>query len=245
VAATGAALDARTNREPATDLAATFNRQAAALLPSPTVAELNELKAIVGGLLSTNATERAAATDRLAVKDRELAELQRLTGELKARLDTAEQTHSAAVSKLTDAYAAERGVADQWRQHQAKTWLTRIADLFGTGGMIALAVLVPAAAPLAGRLFGLMSKVMPSSSVLTGVVSKATFENVVAGTEMAVSAVKQSDPALAIKVLDALRIGKGPEDDKLIDRSRIVVARKRSDVRRSQDAAKMAEAKQK
>jgi|GEM_PF-5708563 len=243
VAATGAALDARTNREPATDLAAKFNQQAAALLPQPPVAELNELRAIVGGLLSTNAAERAAATDRLAVKDKELAELQRLTGELKAKLDSAEQSHAAAVSKLQDAYVGERTVADQWRQHQAKTWLTRLADLLGTGGMIALAVLVPAAAPLAGRLFGFMSKVMPGSAALTGVVSKASFENVVAGTEMAVSAVRQRDPALATQVLDALRIGKAPDDDKLIDRSREVVTKKRSDVRRAKEAALIATAK--
>lgn len=243
VAATGAALAARTNREPATDLAATFNQQAAALLPQPTVAELNELKAIVGGLLSTNAAERASATERLAVKDKELAELQRMTGELRAKLDAAEQSHAAAVAKLKDAYADERRVADQWRQHQAKTWFARIADLLGTGGMVALAVLVPAAAPLAGRLFGFMSKVMPSSAVLTGVVSKASFENVVAGTEMAVSAVRQRDPALASQVLDALRIGKAPDDDRLIDRSREVVAKNRSDVRRAKEAALIATGK--
>lgn len=243
VAATGAALNARTNREPATDLAANFNAQAAALLPQPTVAELNELRTIVSGLLSTNAAERASATERLAVKDKELADLQRMTGELRAKLDAAEQSHAAAVAKLTDAYADERRVADQWRQHQAKTWFARIADLLGTGGMVALAVMVPAAAPLAGRLFGFMSKVMPGSAALTGVVSKASFENVVAGTEMAVSAVRQRDPALASQVLDALRIGKAPDDDRLIDRSREVVTKKRSDVRRAKEAALIATAK--
>lgn len=242
VAATGAALNLRTNREPATDLAATFNAQASALLPQPTVAELNELRSIVGGLLSTNAAERAAATDRLALKDKELAELQRMTGELRARLEAAEENHEKTVAQLQSAYMGERRVADQWREHQAKTWLSRIADLLGTGGMVALALFVPAAAPLAGRLFGFMSKVMPSSSALTGVVSKATFENVVAGTEMAVAAVKQRDPALAAQVLDALRIGKGPEDDKLIDRSREVVVRKRPVVRRANEAAMLATA---
>lgn len=233
VAATGVALDARTNREPATDLAAKFNQQASVLLPAPTVAELNELRSIVGGLLSTNAAERAAATDRLSVKEKELAELQRSTGELKAKLDHAEKSHAAATAKLQEEYVGERKVADQWRQHQAKTWLTRLVDLLGTGGMIALAVMVPTAAPLAGRMFGFMSRVMPSTSVLTGVVSKSGFDNVVAGVERVTAAVKQKDPKLADEALSLLRQEQSPEDELLVNACREAVIARRKSVRQS------------
>jgi len=233
VAATGAALASRTNREPATDLAVMFNGQAAALLPTPGLAELAEVKSIVAGLLSTNAQLRADAEKRLDAKDKQLAELQRMTGELAAKLEAAEKTHEAAVAKLTDAYVGERKVADQWREHQAKAWLARIADLLGTGGVIALAVCVPAAAPLAGRLFGFMSKVMPSSAAITGVVAKSGFDNVVAGVERVTAAVKQKDPALAGEALSLLRQEQSPDDERLVAARRGVVLAKRKSVQKS------------
>jgi len=231
VAATGAALNARTNREPATDLAAQFNTQAGALLPAVPIAELAEVKAIVSGLLSTNAQLRADAEKRLDVKDKELAELQRLTGELRAKLDAAEQSHDQAVAKLTDAYASERAVGDKWREHQAKTWGQRILDLLGTGGLIALASTGVLSIPLAGRAFGFFSRVMPASSALTGVVSKVDFTNAVGAVESFKSAVKMgSVEAGADTVLDtlktALAANQNPAAERLIDATRIAAVRK-------------------
>ena len=231
VAATGVALAARTNREPATDLAAQFNTQASALLPQPSVAELNDLKAIVGGLLSTNETLRAAATARLDAKDRELADLQRMTGELRAKLDAAEQSHEAAVSKLTDAYAAERGVADKWRQEQAKSWGQKILDLVGTGGLIALASTGVLSIPLAGRAFGFFSRAMPSSSSFTGVVSKMDFSNAVEAVETFKTAVKKGDVQGGGDVVfdtlkEALKGAQNPAAERLIDATRVAVKNK-------------------
>lgn len=228
VAATGAALASRTNREPATELAVTFNTQAGALLPPVSIAELADVKAIVAGLLSTNAALRADAEKRLDAKDKQLAELQRMTGELAAKLDAAEQSHSAAVAKLTDAYAQERGVADKWRQEQAKTWGRRILDLLGTGGLIALASTGVIGVPLAGRLFGYFSRVMPASSALTGVVSAKGFDHVVAGVESVRTALRQNvgDMELAARVDDLLRIERSPEDRRLLNARRAKLKRK-------------------
>jgi hypothetical protein len=223
VAATGEALRQATNRDAATDLASTFNSQAANLLPEkPSLSELADLKAIVAGLLSTNLAERVNAAARLDAKDKQLAELQRMTGELKAKLETAEQSHAAAVAKLTDAYVGERAVADKWRQEQAKTWLTRIGDLLGTGGMVALAATGVLSVPMAGRIFGYFSRVMPSSSVLTGVVSAKGFDNVVAGVESVRKALRNNvgDAELSERVDDLLRIERGPDDKKLINARR-------------------------
>ena len=228
VAATGAALNARTNREPATDLAATFNGQAGALLPAVPIAELADVKTIVSGLLSTNAQLRADAEKRLDANDKKLAELQRMTGELRAKLDAAEQSHEQAVSKLTDAYAQERGVADKWRQEQAKSWGQKIFDLLGTGGLIALASTGVLSVPLAGRAFGFFSRVMPSTSALTGVVSAKGFDNVVAGVESVRDTLKNhvGDHELARRVDDLLRIERSPDDKKLISARRAKLKRK-------------------
>ncbi len=228
VAATGAALAARTNREPATDLAAQFNTQAGALLPAVPLAELAEVKAIVSGLLSTNAQLRADAERRLDVKDRELADLQRMTGELRAKLTAAEDNHERSVAQLQSAYAGERGVADKWRAEQAKSWGQKILDLVGTGGLIALASTGVLSIPLAGRAFGFFSRVMPSSSVLTGVVSAKGFDNVVAGVESVRDTLKNhvGDHELSRRVDDLLRIERSPDDKKLISARRAKVKRK-------------------
>lgn len=231
VAATGAALAARTNREPATDLAAQFNTQAGALLPPVPIAELVEVKAIVSGLLSTNAQLRADAEKRLDAKDKQLAELQRMTGELTAKLEAAEQSHEAAVTKLTHAYAEERGVADKWRQEQAKSWGQKILDLVGTGTLIALASTGVLSIPLAGRAFGMFARFMPQASTFTGVVAKADFTNAVGAIEQFKTAVKSgSVEASGTAVMDALKLAlkgeQNPAAEKLVDAARIEVARK-------------------
>ncbi len=231
VAATGAALNSRTNREPATDLASQFNAQAGALLPAVPIAELAEVKAIVSGLLSTNAHIRADAEKRLDAKDRELADLQRMTGELRAKLDAAEQSHESAVSKLTEAYANERGVADKWRQEQAKNWGQKLLDILGTGGLIALASTGVLSIPLAGRAFGMFARVMPSTSTFTGVVAKSDFANAVGAVENFKRAVKSGDvEASGNAVLDSLKEAlsgaQNPDAEKLVDATRIAVAKK-------------------
>lgn len=230
VAATSVALSSRTNREPATDLAAQFNTQASALLPPVSIAELADVKAIVSGLLSTNAQLRAEAEKRLDAKDKQLADLQRMTGELAAKLEAAEQSHEAAVAKLTDAYAQERGVADKWRQEQAKSWGQKILDLVGTGGLIALASTGVLSIPLAGRAFGMFSRIMPSSSALTGVVSKVDFTNAVGAVETFKQAVKKGDvegggDAVLTALKDALAAKQNPAAESLVDATRVAVAR--------------------
>lgn len=228
VSATGEALNNATNREPAVRLAQDFNAKAGALLPKPTVSELGDIKSIVSGLLSTNATLRADAERRLDVKDRELADLQRMTGELRAKLDAAEQSHEQAVAKLTDAYASERGVADKWRAEQAKAWGRKILDLLGTGGLIALASTGVLSIPLAGRAFGLFSRIMPASATLTGVVSQVDFTNAVGAVEQFKTAVKAGDVnGGADTVLDALKAAlagaQNPAAERLVDATRVAV----------------------
>ena len=230
VAATGTALSARTNREPATDLAEKFNKEAALLLPTPSVQDLKQLQAIVSGLLSTNAQDRAEAGKALDARDRLLADLQKSTGELRAKLESAEQSHSAAVDRLQNAYSQERGVADKWRQEQVKSWSQKLFDLLGTGGLIALAASGVLSIPAAGRIFGWMSQVMPGSATLTGVVSTQGFDRVVAGVESVRDTLKNrvNDAEISARVDDLLRIERSPTDVPLLNARRAKVRKRKA-----------------
>ena len=93
---------------------------------------------------------------------------------------------------------------------------------------IALASTGVLSIPLAGRAFGFFSRVMPSTSALTGVVSAKGFDNVVAGVESVRDTLKNhvGDRELAARVDDLLRIERSPDDKKLITARRAKLKRK-------------------
>jgi hypothetical protein len=123
------------------------------------------------------------------------------------------------------------GKAGQWDAAQRQKWFERFTDLFGTGGLIAIAVAFPALAPLAGRAFGLLSQVMPGSAAITGVVSRASFDGVVAGVERVRQVVRsrngqQITAELAETIDGLLREERSPADLPLIRERRFRVARR-------------------
>jgi hypothetical protein len=224
--ATGEALKAATNAEPAVRVAGDMNSRAAVLLPAPEVADVTRMREIVNGLLSTNAQSVAHAQSLLSAKDAELARAQLIAEQLKGDNDRLRAAATRDMADLAARFQGEQATADKWRAHQAKTWLGRILDVLGPAGLVALAVACPAAVPIAGRAFGWFSRVMPSTSLVTGVVDAKGFGNVVAGVEK-VRATLRSDPSLAAvaeRADDLLRIERAPDDDKLIRAARRRVA---------------------
>ena len=223
--ATGEALKSAT-QEPAVRVAGDMNSRAAVLLPVPDVADVTRFREIVAGLLSTNSATVAVASAALSAKDAELARAQLIAEQLRAQNDAIRQAAARDVADLAAKFHVEQSTADKWRAHQAKTWLGRILDVLGPAGMIALAVACPAAVPFLGRAFGWFSRVMPSTSMLTGVVDAKGFNNVVAGVS-AVRAELKADPSLAKlaeRADDLLTMERSPDDARLIEAARKRVA---------------------
>lgn len=238
--ATGEALKRATNQEPAVKVAGDMNDRAAALLPKPSVEDVTNYKRIIAGLLSTNETDRSTAAAELSAKDAKIAQLQLLAEQLKAAGDNARRDYEAKVTELGAKFQSEQQTADKWRQHQAKTWLGRIFDVIGPAGLIALSVAFPMTAPLAGRAFGWLSRVMPSSSIVTGVVSRAGYENVVAGAAKVREVLKNGAPAAPtlLEAADkALTAAQSPDDVPLVNATRVRIARREARLKAKKNAA--------
>lgn len=186
VAGSTQALASVTNPPPAVAVARQMNTRAAALLPAPNTATALEVSRAVEALTSELAATRADGAQKLAALDAEAASLARRELELRAQLQAELE-----MERVANATNADK--AAQWDAHSRKEWFARFTDLFGTGGLIAIAVAFPALAPLAGRAFGMLSKVMPSTAALTGVVSRSSFDGVVAGVERVRQAIRSND----------------------------------------------------
>ena len=223
VAGSSQALASVTNPPPAVKVAQAMNVRAQASLPAPDTATALAVAKLVEELLAENATIRASGEKRLAALDAHAVELSARELELRAQL-------SAELDAERKSNAANAADATSWRAHQRREWWTKFTDLFGTGGLIALAVAFPALAPLAGRAFGMLSQIMPSSAVVTGVVSRASFDGVVAGVERVRQLVRsrnglQITPELADTVDGLLREERNRDDLPLIKERRYRVAR--------------------
>lgn len=218
------ALTTITNPPPAVAVAQKMNTRAQSLLPAPDVKASVEVAAVVSGLTSGQPDATARAEARLAALDALAVEQSEYEAELRAKLQS--ELDKERASNFLNA-----GKAAEWDAANRKKWWERFADLFGTGGLIALAVTVPALAPLAGRAFGLLSRMIPGSAALTGVVSRSSFDGVVAGVERVRQIVRarngqQITAELAETVDGLLREERSPADLPLIRERRFRVARK-------------------
>ena len=169
VAATGAALERAPATNRAVQVAREFNERAAALLPSPTVADVVEYRRIVEGLLADKAADRARAEKLLADRDAGLVDLQTSHAEILAKLRETEEQ----LVHLGGQYEAER----------SKSWWTRIYAVFGLGGVVALCIAFPVLIPVLTNLLGALVNALPSLAGLFGVVSKRAMDAVVGGVE--------------------------------------------------------------
>lgn len=224
VAGSTQALASVTNPPPAVAVARQMNTRAAALLPAPSTATALEVSRTVEALTSELAETRASGAQKLAALDAEAASLAKRELELRAQLQAELEAERAA-------NAVNAADAGEWRAHKRKEWFARLTDLFGSGGLVALAVAFPALAPLTGRAFGLLSKVMPSSAVVTGVVSRSSFDGVVAGVERVRQAIRSRDgetitAELAEQLDGLLREERNREDLPLIRERRHRTARR-------------------
>lgn len=222
VAATGEALALVTNPPPAVSLAKDFNAQAAALLPQPSLAEVKELRALIAGLLSTNATERAAAQSRLDSKDAAIAQLQANAARLQGMFDATTEAAAKEAKRLQDAYAQERAVADQWREHQVKSWAQKLWEIAGTTGLTAAAVGLCGGLPFATRAIAGLSRAFPSLATVSGVAPLASYTQAIAGIESAHDMLKVNSGQLAESMMTRIRIQQNPADSKLIRAAKIM-----------------------
>jgi hypothetical protein len=208
----------------AVKVAQEMNTRAAASLPAPAADDLLAVNAIVADLLAELAETRAAGEKKLAEIDGKIVAAAKERAEAEAELARAlekERAIAATNAEKAALYDAER----------RRAWFARLADLLGSGGLVALAVAFPALAPLAGRAFGLLSRVMPGSAAVTGVVSRASFDGVVAGVERVRKAIRAKDgetitAELAEQLDGLLREERSREDIPLIRERRHRVARR-------------------
>ena len=224
VAGSTQALTTITNPPPAVAVAQQMNTRAQSLLPAPETKTALEVAATVSGLTSGQPDAVAKAEAKLAALDALAIEQSEYEAGLRAKLQSE-------LDKERVANALNAGKAGQWDAAQRQKWFERFTDLFGTGGLIALAVAFPALAPLAGRAFGLLSQVMPGSAAITGVVSRASFDGVVAGVERVRQVVRsrngqQITGELAETIDGLLREERSPADLPLIRERRFRVTKK-------------------
>ena len=207
VYATGLALDAETNRSPAVTTATDFNELAQVTLGPPDVSDVSMLKEMINGLLSTNASLRAAAEKQKKQLENREADLQAERQKLEGKLDRAEKQRDEAYEDA----AKKAAIYEKWRAR-----LYWIVGILGGGFLLsiilpALSTAFPVLAPFAAvfnGLFGTLTRtifrIAPKAMQTAGVVGQATHqlsENTLRDLVIAIGKVKSKDPETFEKVL--------------------------------------------
>ena len=207
VYATGLALHHETNRSPALVTASEFNDMAQATLGVPDINDVQTLKEMIGGLLSTNLELKARAEKQKTVLQADIVKLQTERDELEARLTKAEANRDEAYQK-----AAEKAA-------KYETWRRRIFWALGIiGGGTFLSLILPALStafpPLApfsaivtgvfGTIARTIFRVAPKAMTSAGVVGQSTFqltERTLADLVSAIDDVRTKQPEVFENVL--------------------------------------------
>jgi len=200
VYATGLALDAETNRSPAVTTAADFNELAQVTLGPPDVSDVHVLKDMISGLLSTNASLKAAAEKQKLKLESEVVALQEEQKKLEGKLDKAERNRDAAYEDA----AKKAAIYEKWRAR-----IYWIIGILGGGFLLsiilpALSTAFPVLAPFAAvfnGLFGTLTRtifrIAPKAMQTAGVVGQAAHtlsENTLRDLVIAIGKIKAKSP---------------------------------------------------